>query len=290
MSYYEIPNLYRAQTILAFRRVFALEKIHGTSAHVAWKDGALRFFSGGAKHESFVALFDAGALSAAFAALGHPAVTVYGEAYGGKMQGMSGAYGKELRFIAFEARVADSWLAVPQAADVCEKLGLEFVPWREVECTLAALDAERDRPSEVAERRGCGADKPREGIVIHPPFECSLNNGSRLLAKHKGEAFSERASKADTTLDPEKHARLTAAEAVAFEWVTPTRLEHVLDALGLRETVGMEHTRAVIIGMVADVRKESADGEIAWSREVETAIGSTTAKLLKRLLNASVKP
>ena len=41
MGYRHIENLYRprAQTILLFRECYALEKIHGTSAHVAWRDG-----------------------------------------------------------------------------------------------------------------------------------------------------------------------------------------------------------------------------------------------------------
>ena len=38
MGYLHIENLYRpiAQSILLFREVYALEKIHGTSAHVGW--------------------------------------------------------------------------------------------------------------------------------------------------------------------------------------------------------------------------------------------------------------
>jgi len=41
VGYLHIENLYRpaAQIILLFREVYALEKVHGTSAHVAWKQG-----------------------------------------------------------------------------------------------------------------------------------------------------------------------------------------------------------------------------------------------------------
>lgn len=39
MSYMHIDNLYKSQTLLMFRECYALEKIHGTSAHVMWKDG-----------------------------------------------------------------------------------------------------------------------------------------------------------------------------------------------------------------------------------------------------------
>src|SRR3990167_11482310 len=51
MSYMHIENLYKAQDILAFKRCFALEKIHGTSAHVAWRDGSVVLSSGGEKAE-----------------------------------------------------------------------------------------------------------------------------------------------------------------------------------------------------------------------------------------------
>lgn len=87
MGYLHIDNLYKNQTILLFRECYALEKIHGTSAHVSWKEGLLTFFSGGEKHERFQGLFDGGALGEGFAAVGHPRLTVYGEAYGGKGEG-----------------------------------------------------------------------------------------------------------------------------------------------------------------------------------------------------------
>lgn len=38
MGYMHIDNLYKNQDMLIFRECYALEKIHGTSAHVSWKD------------------------------------------------------------------------------------------------------------------------------------------------------------------------------------------------------------------------------------------------------------
>ena len=59
MGYAHIANLYRpeAQGILMFPEVWAMEKVHGTSAHVAWKGGKLSFFSGGEKHSAFLLVF-----------------------------------------------------------------------------------------------------------------------------------------------------------------------------------------------------------------------------------------
>lgn len=282
MGYQHIDNLYKFQDILLFGECYATEKVHGTSAHVEWKDGTLLFFAGGAKHDEFVSLFDADDLRCRFAALGHDAVTVYGEAYGGKMQGMSATYGKRLLFIAFEAKVGDKWLDVPNAEKVALALGLEFVPYVRIPTTLAAIDAERDRPSVVAERRGCGTDKAREGVVLRPIVEVTKNNGQRIMAKHKGDAFNERATP-QRVVDPSKLERMHGADGIAHEWVTPMRLTHVLDAF---PDAGMERMGDIIKAMQADIARE-AEGEVELSREALKAIGTRTVGLFKaRLVEA----
>jgi hypothetical protein len=59
MGYAHISNLYKSQTILLFRECYAMEKIHGTSTQISWKEGKLTFFAGGASHQAFTDLFDA---------------------------------------------------------------------------------------------------------------------------------------------------------------------------------------------------------------------------------------
>ena len=287
MSYQHIKNLYRpeAQRILAFRQVYAMEKIHRTSAHVAWRTGQgarLVYFAGGASHETFVRLFDADALTAAFVALGHDSVTVYGEAYGGKLMGMSKTYGPAMRFVAFEVKIGETWLDVPNAADVAGNLGLDFVPWRLVDATVAALDAERDRESEQAVKNGMGRSHVREGIVIRAPFECVDGRGNRLVAKHKRAEFAERRTNPD--VDPTQREIMDNAEAIAFEWVTAERLRHVLDALGITD-LDPRRTGDVIKGMVEDVCRE-ASGEIADNKAVRKAIGGAAAKLYREAQQA----
>lgn len=283
MGYMHIDNLYADQSILMLKECYALEKIHGTSAHVAWKDGHVTYSSGGEKHERFRALFDDEKLTAAFVALGHPDVTVYGEAYGGKQQGQSWRYGKELRFVAFEVRIGETWLAVPNAADVSAKLGLEFVHYKRISTDLTAVDAERDAPSEQAKRNGVEGDQPREGVVLRPIEEMIVRNGHRVMAKHKRN--DERETKTTRQVSPEKLAVLQDAAAIAEEWVTPTRLEHVLDKLG---PVGVEQTSDVIRAMIEDVEREGA-AEIVVSQEARRAIGSATAKLFKARLRKALE-
>lgn len=284
MGYMHINNLYKDQRILAFRRCYALEKVHGTSAHIAWNGVSLRFFSGGESHDAFVKIFDSEALELAFRSLGHDQVTVFGEAYGGKCQGMRETYGGQLRFIGFDVQIGEHWLAVPDMVQVIEGLGLEVVPWREVSTDLAELDAERDRPSEVAARRGITVARQREGVVLRPPFEVRTNNGERIMAKHKGEKFEERATP-QKVVDPSKLAVLTEAGAIATEWVTPMRLTHVLDKL---PGADITKTPQVIAAMVEDVYRE-AKGEIVESKEVRAAIGKRTADLFKQRLKDSLR-
>ena len=210
MSYAHIDNLYKNQTILLFRECYATEKIHGTSAHVKWLGGDFKLFSGGESPERFALLFPPEVLRARFMALGHAEVTVYGEAYGGKCQGMSATYGKELRFVAFEVQVGETWLNVENAADVASKLGIEFVPFEKISTDLAAIDTERDRDSMQAIRNGMGTGHKREGIVLRPLLEFRDHRGDRIICKHKRDEFKETATPRE--VDPAKAKALADAD------------------------------------------------------------------------------
>jgi len=282
MGYMHIDNLYKSQDILMFKECYALEKIHGTSAHISMtSSGELRFFAGGVSHDSFVRLFDKEAIEASLRELGEE-VTVYGEAYGGKCQGMSDTYGKDLRFVVFDVKIGDCWLAVPQAQAVTLSLGLEFVDYVQVPTTLEALNAERDKPSEQAVRNGVTEPKKREGVVLRPLIELTKNNGSRVICKYKGEEFGE--TKAPRQVSPEKLQVLSDAKTIAEEWVTPMRLVHVLDKLG---NPGIEKMPDIMKAMLEDIRREG-EGEIEWSRDVERAVGKATAEQVKAHIKAKL--
>jgi len=293
MGYRHIDNLGKNGAILAFRECYALEKVHGTSAHLKFKfekepDSInVTYYSGGEKHEAFKALFNEADLLARYRQLMcfGAEVTVYGEAYGGKCQGMSDTYGKALQFIAFEVQVGETWLAVPDAEDVAMKLGLEFVPYNRVSTDPAVLEAQRDLPSRVAVRRGITEPRISEGVVLRPLLEFLDNRGNRIIVKFKRPEFSERASKKDTVIDPGRMEAVAAADAVAAEWVTEHRLEHVLGALTakLGQEPTMSNTGDVIVAMVEDVLREGA-GEIVDSKDVRRAIGNAAVKLFKKKL------
>ncbi len=292
MSYLHIKNLRKADHILAFKKCFAMEKIHGTSAHVFWREGKVGFFSGGESHDRFSKLFDAEKLAAIFAEkfTADSTVIVYGEAYGGKQQGMSATYGKELKFVAFEVKIGERFLSVPQAAGFVGELGLEFVDFVEIEATIDAINAERDKPSAQAARNGIVEPKIREGVVLRPPFELTTNNGHRVIAKHKRAEFAERGSPNLDDLDPTRRVLMESAEAIAEEWVTPVRLDHVIDRLISErddKEVTIKDTGSIISLMVEDVTRE-ASGEIVDNPHVRRAISSKAAKLFKQKLEAQM--
>jgi hypothetical protein len=310
VSYFHIDNLYKNQDILAFKECYAMEKIHGTSAHIKFKREALdpgcvgreymgdypitsqlfeilSFFSGGENHDRFIALFNTKELISKLGKLfpeGIVEVTIFGEAYGGKCQGMSKTYGKDLRFVAFEVKIDNCWLAVPNAADVVEKLGLEFVHYTRIFTVTEVLDAERDADSIQAVRNGMGPGLKREGIVLRPLFEVTKSNGSRVIAKYKGAEFCETASKRE--VDPTKRQLLEDAEAIANEWVTTERMGHVIDALVASDDLEPEHdldislTGVIIKCMIDDVVRE-AGSEIMDTKEARKSIGSRAAKIYK---------
>lgn len=277
MGYMHIKNLYADTTILMFKECYALEKIHGTSAHITWLpiNKQINFFSGGEKHENFLKLFNEKDLQDKFANIStDSSVIVYGEAYGGKQQGMSHTYGKTLKFIVFDVKIGDNWLDVPNAEDVAKKLGLEFVAYEKVSTDLASLDFERDRPSRQAKRNGILEDKIAEGVVLRPLIELSTNNGSRIICKHKRKEFGE--TKTHIEVDPAKREKIEGAKSIAAEWVTPMRMSHVLDKLGNPRDISL--TGTVIKAMIEDVERESA-GIVAWDKDIQKEVGRVAATI-----------
>lgn len=292
MGYLHIQNLYKDPTVMLFKELYALEKIHGTSAHISYDPATfeLKYFSGGESYERFVSLFDGLELRDRFAKMALPAdkkIVVYGEAYGGKQQGMSHTYGTTLKFIVFDVEIGECWLDVPTAETIAQALGLEFVHYAKVNTDLPALDAERDASSVQAVRNGIAEPKPREGVVLRPLKEMTLNNGNRVIAKHKGVAFAETASPRPVEADPTKLAQLAEADAIANEWVTPMRLQHVLDKIPGHD---MSKMRDILNAMVEDVTREGA-GEIDWTKDpkgINKSITRRTSVLYKEYLNAQL--
>lgn len=289
MSYRHIENLYKNKDILLFKECVASEKIHGSSSWITYsaQENKLSFFAGGCKHESFLAIFDQEKLLEIFRsnATDHPHVEkiiVFGEVYGGKMQGMSHIYGPDLKFIAFEVRINDEWMGPLQAEKLATRFGFPFVPYNIIPTTEEAINAEMMADSVVAVRYGMGPGHMREGIVLRPLVELIHPNGGRIISKHKRPEFAERVNTPRFS-DPAKLALLANANEIAEEWVVMERLRHVLDTFSEPK---MEDANKVIKAMVEDVLREAV-GEIVDDKAVRKAIGKQTIKLFKAFLYSS---
>ncbi len=279
MSYMHIENLYKNTDILLFKECYAMEKIHGTSAHVSFKNDEVKFFSGGCDFLNFVSLFNKEELTEKFkTSIFKPEseVIVYGEAYGGKLQGMRETYGDKLKFVAFEVKIDDYWLNVPKAEEFVKNLNLDFVSYKKISTDIEILNQERDSDSVQAIKNGCGSGHVREGIVLRPLEELIKNNGSRIIAKHKGAKFSETTTPREIG---QKTEQLIEAEKIAGEWVTSERLKHVLDSSGLELKV--ENIGKLIVVMTEDIIRE-AGSEILPSAQATREIGKATALLVKK--------
>src|SRR5258708_26557369 len=119
MGYMHIQNLYSCQDVLAFKRCYALEKVHGCSGSVVFEvlKQDLGYDDGAEGMEAFKTMFP-NDLYAKMKALGAAKVAVFGEVYGGSCQHMSAVYGKGKKFIVFDVQIDDMWLAVPHMVDV----------------------------------------------------------------------------------------------------------------------------------------------------------------------------
>jgi hypothetical protein len=303
MGYLHINNLYKEQLILLFKECYALEKIHGTSAHVGWDGKDLKFFSGGESHEKFITLFNAEDIKTHLinCGFGNRKVVIYGEAYGGKCQKMSETYGPNLKFIAFDVCLDDAnWLNVPEAEAFCTMFGIEFVPYVKVSTNLKELDFYRDAFSVQAIRNGVTKvethteingeittdlvnPKKREGIVLRPLIELVTSTGNRVICKHKGDDFRETASPR-VVEDPNKLAVLADAEKIGNEWVTMTRLEHVLDKI---PDHGMDKMVVILNAMIEDVTREAA-GEIVDNDVVRKTIKAKTVSMYRNYLRSKI--
>ena len=284
MAYLHINNLYKDKKILEFKHCYATEKVHGTSAHIKYKEGNISYFSGGVDKLEFIKLFDKEFIKSKFIEVGRADITIYGEAYGGKCQGMSHTYGKNLKFIVFEVKIAHKWLAVPQAEQIAKTFGLDFVPYKYIETSVDAINQEMEADSIVAINNGVGEGKKREGVVLRPPFEVTLNNGERVIAKHKREDFQE--TKTPRTLDEDRLRLLTEANEIAEEWVTEMRLTHVMDKLPKPYSPNV--IPDLIKAMLEDIEREGM-GEYKNSKAARREIGKRTVTLFKDRLKTQLE-
>jgi len=281
MSYMHIENLYKSQEIFLFKECYAMEKIHGTSAHISFKNGKVEYSSGGSSPTEFVKNFNTEDLTNKLTSIVSEKaldvdIIIYGEAYGGKLQGMRETYGDKLRFVVFEVKIGDKFLNVKKAHDFACNLGLDFVHYNRIPTTMEAINFVRDSFSVQAIKNGMGAGHLREGIVLRPIEEVTLNNGERVISKYKRDEFKETSTAHEVS--SEKMKVLEDAKAIAEEWVTVERIRHVTDGMEIK----IENIGKIIPLVQEDVIREARD-EIVDNMDVRREIGRATAILIKKI-------
>lgn len=167
------------------------EKIDGTNIRVIWDGATVRF--GGKTDNAQIPAPLVEHLQTTFtpermAAGTEGPVTLYGEGYGGKIQGGSG-YRMDQAFILFDVWVAHEpfgiWLDQTVVRSIAAKLEIPVVP-KIYEGTLTdAVELVRAGfTSSAAER-----EIPAEGLVLRPEFELRDRMGRRIITKIKHRDF-----------------------------------------------------------------------------------------------------
>ncbi len=266
-----------------FKKVFVLQKCHGTSAHIHFDSNGLCLFSGGAKHDQFEKLFNKEELLSIYKEFyDGKTLTLYGECAGASMQGMKHTYGNELFFIAFDCMLDSRWQNVPSCEFIAKRFNQKFVFYKLVDNTIEELDKYRDWPSQIAAEKGLG-ERPEEGVVIRPLQEMFDVQGGRFIKKHKRDPFNENRSPRE--VDPNKAVQVFRGQQVAEEFVTANRLQHVMDQLVVDGfSLCLQHIPILIQYMKKDLEEECSN-EIENSIHVQKAVAGKTVSLFKEFLN-----
>lgn len=114
---------------------------------------------------------------------------IFGETYGKGMQKGGGRYCKDhLKFICFDIKVGSTWLKREAVEDICQKMGIEVVPYMgEMTLDEAVEKVKEGFPSKVAEDPTLEA----EGLVLRAPLGLLDRMGRRIITKVKTKDFRD---------------------------------------------------------------------------------------------------
>lgn len=304
-----INNLYKAQDILLEPEVIVLEKIDGSNARLGMKDN--KFLAGTrnrviARIEKEQPLLDAesdfGFISFLrtnnlptkfFNAFAGMDIVFYGEQFGSGIQKRIN-YGPNKYFRVFSVRVNGDFVSWDAVKDYCAQVGLDTVPeLYRGKPIPSELEKFLSLESKTAQLNGVSdPSNKHEGMVIYPIPMKRDSHDEWLIAKFKSPEFEEQASRTRMT----SHMAIPIPDTVtAFvaEFVTPMRLEHVLDQLREQgvDVTDVRATGSVLKNMNQDVQREGkAEWEalgIEW-KKISKLVGEKTAILFRQHLVSQI--
>ncbi|MBI2346690.1 MAG: hypothetical protein HYV03_07425 [Deltaproteobacteria bacterium] len=283
-QYPHIENIEEVAGLFECPEVIATETVHGSAMRIGFCDGQIRF--GGRRLEftdirpeskdgqGFVSwVLDTGLdkkIATIFA--GHD-VILYGEWHGSGTPGKGWPqiqkgirYCKGNDFRVFDVKVDGKYVPQAEVPTWAAKVALKTMPiLYRGKPDQAAFDALIDSMSRVGEENGIvDPENTIEGIVIRPPTPQWDQEGNPVIAKYKVGKWAERASKQRHPRQPKKPRAALPPTAAAFaeEFVTATRLDHILDQLReAKITIDRTATGEVMKRMGQDVKREGA-GEL----------------------------
>ncbi len=299
-KYQHLDALTKVQDIFLEPEVVCTEKIHGTNARFGWVDKKLRIGGRNQDHTNdeqgdsvmgFVKWVREQELDKKLKLYFRGFnIIFYGEWFGvGIQKGVN--YGTEKQFRVFDVRFNGKYQDWDNVVHLCNVMGLKTVPllyrgFPKLETFNQLLEIQ----SVVAAELGVTVtDNTHEGIVIKPSkMKISPTTGEWMIAKYKNAKFAERTSerqKKDFVPLP------GSVHAFVDEFVTETRLEHVIDHLrdqGI-EVKDMTATPHVLKEMNVDVLREgkdeieklTSDGTVEW-KQVSQLVSKRTGVLLKQ--------
>jgi ATP-dependent RNA circularization protein (DNA/RNA ligase family) len=162
------------------------EKVDGTNIRVQWDDHVVL---GGKTDHAHIPKFLLAKLQElfpveAFLKWSAPALTLYGEGYGAKIQKGGGNYILDgCSFILFDVMVNGIWLERHNVEDIAHQLGIRVVPLIGQGTLFEAVDlVKHGHASELRHM-------PLEGLVMRPAIEMRDRRGERIIAKIKMRDF-----------------------------------------------------------------------------------------------------
>lgn len=168
------------------------EKVDGTNIRVQYSGSVyFRGKSDNAQIPAFLVdklriLFTEEKLKPVFPDVGNtePAVCLYGEGYGAKIQKGGGNYGQDQNFVLFDVKIDEWWLQRKDIKDIAAKLGIDVVP--------IVGTGNLENMVEMAREgfKSHWGDFLAEGIVARPKIELKRRSGERIITKIKYKDFT----------------------------------------------------------------------------------------------------
>ncbi len=310
-QYPHIDNIEDVPAIFDLPEVVVTEKVHGSGMRIGVLDGVLRI--GGRRLEfsdirpdtregmCFIQwVLDTGFDKKMLAAFAGQDVILFGEWHGsGTPQKNWPQVQKGIRYIkgndfrVFDVKVGGRYVSQDEVAAWAAKVGLKTMPvLYRGRPDRAVFDSLIDTMSKVGQENGIiDPENTIEGIVIRPPEFAWDAKRAPIMAKYKVGKWAERASaQRHPKMQPKEKIMIPGAAEFAREFVTETRMNHILDQL--REAgiaIDKSALGEVMKRMGQDVKREGAvaleDAGLEW-KDVSPFVTNLTKEIFLRHLNS----